>query len=513
MTMLGKQRRAKQPGEKKQLREKKQSANSQVIVTHVTRAGVGLAITGGAVAAIVFLGSFAMPTIEISPAAATVDTARDTTRTLTCAGSALDLGADPSRPLLGIPTGVTKITQQDATNQRLETSTYLRESDNQAVSSFGEAGSNEQAFGSGVLLRIDAAQAYTQALSESEMVASATLSGFMATQCIEASNETWIVGGTTTLGSITLLSITNPGDVPATVFVNVYDDNGIVESLQAAGVVVAPKSQRTVSINGAAPERSSLGVHVLSRGASVVVTMQESLVEGLKPAGVDTIQGIAQPATTLVIPGLSIPRVDGVETVDEHGRDAAGFSLRVLAPGEHGGVITVTGVGEDGNTVTLVTDYAQPGRITEFALEGFTKEFSTVVVEAEVPVVASVAALAIGTEGEDIAWFAAAPVIDREIPFAVPAGPAARIGLYNPGDEPVTVELVRGNGNQPENNLRFTLEAKSSLYAPIASAAGYQFVPGGPVYAALTFEGDGMISTFPIVPPVASAETVQVFTR
>ena len=510
---------SRKPPRQKMPREKK-SVNSQAIMTHASRAGVGLAITGGAVAAIVLLGSVAMPTIEIPPAAATVDTSTDTTRTLACAGSALDLGGDPSRPLLGIPTGETELTEQDATNTGLETSTFVRESDVQAVSSFGEAqqstqgtqGSQSAQAGSGVLLTMDGSQSFTQALSESEMVDAATLSGFMATQCIEASNESWIVGGTTTLGSVTLLSLTNPGDVAATVFVNVYDEQGLVESLQTAGVVVAPKSQRTVSINGAAPERSSLAVHVLSRGAKVVATMQESLVEGLKPAGIDTIQGISRPSTSLVIPGVSSPKVEGAAVSDVHGT-GSGLSIRVLAPGDQGGVVTVTGVSDEGKRVKLVTEYVQPGRLTEFALEALTEEFTTVVVDAEVEVVASVAALSLGTEGEDIAWFTAATAIDREIPFAVPAGPGAHLGLFNPGDAAVSVELVLADGDSPEENLRLTVEAGASLYVPIAAASGFQLLPGGPVFAAITFTGDGMISSFPIVPPQASADTVQVYTR
>ena len=504
--------REKMPREK--IPREKKSANSQAILTHASRAGVGLAITGGAVAAIVLLGSVAMPTIEIPPAAATVDTSTDTTRTLACAGSALDLGGDPSRPLLGIPTGVTELTEQDATNTGLETSTFVRESDIQAMSSFGEAqqGTQSTQAGSGVLLTMDGSQSFTQALSESEMVDAATLSGFMATQCIEASNESWIVGGTTTLGSVTLLSLTNPGDVAATVFVNVYDEQGLVESLQTAGVVIAPKSQRTVSINGAAPERSSLAVHVLSRGAKVVATMQESLVEGLKPAGIDTIQGLSRPSTSLVIPGISSPKVEGAAVSDVH-ETGSGLSIRVLAPGDQGGVVTVTGVSDEGKRVKLVTEYVQPGRLTEFALEALTEEFTTVVVDAEVEVVASIAALSLGTEGEDIAWFTAATAIDREIPFAVPAGPGAHLGLFNPGDAAVSVELVLADGDSPEENLRLTVEAGASLYVPIAAASGFQLLPGGPVFAAITFTGDGMISSFPIVPPQASADTVQVYTR
>ena len=473
--------------------------------TTLTRAGVGLGVTGATVAAIVVLGSVALPSLELPPAAAQIDTASSATRILACAGSALELGGDPSQPLLGIPTGVSEVTVHDAANAQTTDVTFERESD-----AFNGAGPG---LGTGVALEVGGDDAYAVAMSESEQVAATNLGGFMATQCIEPTNETWIVGGTTTVGSVTLLSFTNPGDVPATVFVRVFDSEGLVESLQSAGVVVPPMSQRTVSINGAAPERESLAVHVLSRGAKIVTTMQESLVEGLNPAGIDTIQGAEKPSTALVIPGITSAKVEGVETVDEHGNDEAGHTLRLLAPGEEGGMVTVTGVDEGGATVPLVSDYLQPGLVADFPLEELTEEFSTVLVEAEVPVVGAVSAFAVGSGSEDIAWFAAAPLINREIPLAVPNGPSPTLTLYNPGDGVLTVQLVAGEGDQPEANQRVSIPAKASVRVPVIPTGGYQLLTDAPVYAALAFEGDGVLSTFPVVPPLASADTVLVYTR
>lgn len=482
----------------------KTQAEKKQLRLHLGRAGVGLAITGGVVAAILLVGSVAMPKIELEPVAATIDTAASATRTLTCAGSALELGADPSRPLLAMPTGVTVLTLQDATGYAGKTSSFARESD--------PTGGMEGA-GSGVMLEVEGDQVYAEALSESELPQSGALKGLVTTQCIEATNESWIVGGTTTLGSVTLLSLTNPGDVPATVFVNVYDDKGLVESLQSSGVVVPPKSQRSVSLNGAAPEREKLAVQVLSRGAKVVATLQESLVQGLNPMGVDTVQGIDKPSTTLVIPGITTPVVAGINTVDDHGHDRAGHTLRVLAPGDAGGIVKATGVNAEGKTVKLVSEYVHPGEVTEFALENLTEEFSTVVVDAEVPVVASVTGLGVGSSGEDIAWFTAAPAIDREIAVAVPDAPGAQLTLYNPSDEAVIVDLVAGEGTTPDANLTVTVPAHSSVRQAVKANSGYQLLTGTAVYAALSFAGDGLLSGFPIVPPAGAAETVQVYTR
>lgn len=469
-------------------------------VTHLSRAGVGLGVTGVAVAGILVLGSFAMPTIELAPQAANIETGQSATRTLACAGAALELGADSARPLLAIPTGSATLTEHDAIGGGAKRESYTRESDSPGA-------------GTGVLLEMAGDQTYAQALSESETSASSALKGLVTTQCIEATNESWIVGGTTTLGSVTLLSLTNPGDVDATVFVNVFDDKGPVDSLQSAGVVVPPKSQRTVSLNGAAPDRATLAVQVLSRGAKVVATMQESLVQGLNPAGVDTVQGVAQPEKELVITGITTPRVEGVATVDEHGHDEAGHTLRVLAPGDKGGIVKAFGVNAEGKRVNLISEYVKSGAVTEFALEKLTDAESTVVLESEVPIVASITGLAKGTAGVDIAWFTASPVIDREVPVAVPDAPGALISIYNPSGETVLVDLVAGDGSAAENNITLSIPAKSSVQKQVKANTGYQLLAGAPVFAALSFGGDGLISGFSIVPPLPALETVAVYTR
>lgn len=465
--------------------------------THLTRAGVGLALTGGTVAAVVLLGSFVIPEIQVAPVSVTVDTASNATRTLACPGSALETGVDPVRPLLGVPTGPTVLTLHDATGDAQTTLTFAREVE------------GETSNGSGIVLEMAGEQAYAEALSESQQPNTGSLRGLLTTQCTEATNETWIVGGTTTVGGVTLISLTNPGDVPATVTVNVFDAEGPVESLQSAGVVVPPKSQRTFSLNGAAPERASLAVQVQSRGAKVVAVMQESLVSGLTPRGVDTVSGIAKPSKSLAIPGIITPAAAGEG--DAH--EGAAHTLRVLAPGDTGGVIRVTGVDAAGNTVKLVTEYVKAGMVTEFPLEKLTAEYSTVVIDADVPVVASATGAVESAAGADIMWFTAAPVIDREIPLAVPDAPGAELTLYNPTDEVVLVDLVAGNGNTPEANITISVPARASIRQAVKANSGYQLLTGAPIYAALSFVGDGLISGFPIAPPLAAAETVQVFTR
>lgn len=485
---------------------------NRALLTSLSRAGIGLGLTAVGAVAVLIVGSFVVPTVSIPPVSATVDAARTSSHTLACNGSVLELGADPANPLLGIPVGSSTLTIHDATgvprapdanspSGAAETSSFTREY---------EATQQGTPSGSGVILELDGNQAFAEAVSESENAVAPTLRGFTATQCVEPSTETWIVGGTTTLGSVTIVTLTNPGDVAATVFVNVYDSEGLVDSLQSAGVVVPPLSQRSVSINGYAPDRESLAVQVLSRGAKVVAMMQETFVEGLNPAGVETVQGTSTPQQRVVIAGITEPPQAAAEDVHGH---SAGHTLRVLAPGEKGGVVTVTGVGAEGDTVQLVTEYLQPGKVTEFALEKLTEAFSSVIVEAEVPVVASVTGFAAGATGADIAWFTAATALDREIPVAIPEGPSPQVTFYNPGSEDIVIDLIEGVGNVEGGKLRVNIPAGASVRQSVKSNTGYQLLTSSPVFAAVSFAGDGQLSSFAIVPPAATAESITVYTR
>lgn len=472
-------------------------------LTFTGRAGTGILVTAVGAAAVLVFGSLVLPSITLTPTAAVVDTSGTTTRALVCNGSLLELGADPTQPLLALPVGSSTVVTQSADGVPLDAESFARENEQ---GSFSGASA-----GSGVMFETIGETAYQQAAAESETAATENLKGFTANQCVEPATETWLVGGTTTTGSSTILSLVNPGDVPATVFVTVFDTEGKVESLQTAGVVVAPQSQRTVSINGYAPDRASLAVQVVARGSKVLATLQESLVEGLTPAGVDTVQGVSKPANRLVVAGV---RSFGGGAVDEHGHSGAGHTLRVLAPGNDGSVLNVIGVDAEGKQTKLLTEYLAAGKVTDLALEGLIEGMSTVLVEAEVPVVASITGSAVGAAGEDIAWFAPATEITREIAVAVPGGPSPELVVYNPNERVIDVQLVpneAGGGQAAAQRLQ--IAAGASVRVPVASASGLQLVTEQPVFAALSFAAEGAVAGFAVRAPLATADAVRVYTR
>src|SRR5690606_38739498 len=143
-------------------------------------------------------------------------------------GSFAVLGADPARPGVAVPTGVASLTFAGAASSQTE---LTRE----------EAGGSSPA-----VLTVPATESF--AAAQTQAVVTETLRGLTAAACTEPTNEQWLIGGATMLGVSTTLSLGNPFDVPATVQLTVYDENGPVDSAQTSGVLVPPGSERTISL-------------------------------------------------------------------------------------------------------------------------------------------------------------------------------------------------------------------------------------------------------------------------
>ena len=165
------------------------------------RAAVGLIVVGVAASAVLLLNNATLPAVAREPLAITVDTTLDTARTLVCAGSFTELGADPSRPGVAIPTGAPAVTIAG----KAEASTELTRVEN----------------GTGLPTVLTSPADVPLGAAQIQAVTTEVLRGTAASSCTEPVNEQWLLGGSTTLGVSTTLSLANPGKVPATVQITV----------------------------------------------------------------------------------------------------------------------------------------------------------------------------------------------------------------------------------------------------------------------------------------------------
>ncbi|MGI9823155.1 DUF5719 family protein [Agromyces sp. Marseille-Q5079] len=350
--------------------------------------------------------------------------------------------------------------------------------------------------------------------AQSQTAQSDVLAGFAAASCTEAASESWLVAGATTLGRSSLVLLANPTDVAATVDVRVSGESGPVEARSAVGITVAPRTQRVLSLAGLAPNLASPVVHVTSTGGAIAASLEQSVIEGLAPAGIELTGPTAPPASSLVIPGLVIGGSGGVAADEDHAEGDAFPAVRLHVPGDDPvqatvGVAKVGGGDGDSFDVEL-----QPGTVSDIPLGDLAAGTYTVRIEADGPVVAA-ARSSIGTaESEtdagapaDLAWFVASrPLLDSAV-VAVPSGPSATLQLAG-GEDGATEATVTVDGR----STNVSVPALGAVSVPLRGREVLlEGVEG--VSAAVTYSSGSSLAAFAVMPPGPLDSPIRVFPR
>lgn len=344
--------------------------------------------------------------------------------------------------------------------------------------------------------------------SQSQSISSGGLFGLATAACAEASGDSWLVGGATDVGRTTLVTISNPSSVDATVALSIYGQSGRVAAPGAEGIVVPPGSQRIISLAAFAPGIIAPVVRVESRGGQVVASLQQSIVRTLAPGGVEIIGDTSAPSRTLVIPGLvvaSAGRVAAVQT--EPGYADVETAVRILLPGDAPATATVTVTPERGELAPTVFDLELlGGQVGQVALDGLADGSYTVFVQADLPVVAGVRASVVTADGTaDFAWLGSpAPLGDRAL-LAIAPGPSPRLHLANPTDADVTV--VVESGREPRS---IDVPAGRSVSFPVARGDAAVTGTAG-LIANVSYSGDGQLASFGLRTPGPGSTAITVY--
>jgi hypothetical protein len=335
------------------------------------------------------------------------------------------------------------------------------------------------------------------AAAESSSVDDDDVRGFAASACRPPLAESWLVGGATTLGANDLVILANPGQVAATVELTVYGASGPVVAPGAERVVPAG-GQVVVPLAGLAPNEAEPVVRVRTTGAPVSASLQSSLIRTLLPGGVDQVAPAALPATTQVIPGVAVqqPSADA----------AAGpaTTVRLLAPGADGEA-TVSVLDDEGrpvgepSTIPLAADVP-----SALEIDGLDVGRYSVVVDAGVPVIAGAWSTTGFGEGDDFAWYAAAPDIEVTSTVAVARGAEPALTLVG-GATDAAVVLRDEAGDEQE------IAVPAAGVATVELDAGvYTMEPSAAVRAGVSYSGTGALAGYPLwgADAIAAALTV-----
>jgi hypothetical protein len=466
---------------------------TRLTVTRAVRTTVGLVGVAAAVATIMVAGRLDLPAVGRAPASVTVEpVAADQSRV--CAGGLVELGQDPAAATAATSVGDPSIVSGGVGDAEITSSSL--------------AAPDDAAGGTGpTILSAAPAQAdATLAGAQSQRVDLERLSGFAASSCSEPAAESWLVGGSTDVGQTTVVALANPATVDATVTMEVYGESGHVDAAGAAGIVLEAGTQRLVSLAGLAPNVVLPVIHVVSVGASVTATLQQSAVRSITPEGVEVVGTSSAPSDEQIIPGFVVPSSRPVDRAD--GYDFRVPGVRVLVPGTYDGDVTVVARSADGTASEPQIVRATAESVIDVPLDGLPAGEYSLVVTSDEPVIAAAHSASSRGEGDDIAWFAATMALDDEATVAVASGPQATIGVTNPTGEDRTVSLIAG-GSERE----LVVPAGGSALADVADGRVYRLSGVEGLHAAVTMLGDEGFASAPVSPPSAASDPVVVRTR
>jgi len=350
------------------------------------------------------------------------------------------------------------------------------------------------------------------------------LQGSAAAACQQPGNDLWLVGANTALGRSAVLNLTNASSTPATVSLDLFGSEGPIQAPGSRGLLVAPGSTRSIILAGLAPGQERLSVRVRSAGGPVAAVIQQSVLRGLTPGGVDFITPGTAPSVRQVVSGLDIQDPAGLAALTaKPGFADAGPALEIAVPGAADAVVEIKLYGRDGQKALpgggVVT--AKAGAVTEVSLAGVPAGTYTVAASSDISFAAA-ARLTRGLQPEDaadIAYSAASarlgsqhivpvpPAGDRQLVFGAPDGRATV--SYTPITEDGKIRTAATAKLAGGTTMSIKIPAEvggSPLVGYVVSAAGDS------AYGALLLGRDGRqdISTVAVAPEAAGAQQVPV---
>lgn len=483
-------------------------ANSRAIARGSVRVLAGLIGVGVSVVVLVGAAVVPLPGFRMTPPGQTV-TPVPADQSRVCPGGLLEVGTPgdaSSLSSLGSPSTVTEATTSIAQRSLATPSVRGGGGAPQAVST-QSGGAKDRALIAG---------------AQSQEATASDIAGLAAAACGEATSDSWLVAGSTTLGSTSLVMLNNPTGVDATVNLGVYTEGGRVDSAGANGLVVRANSQLVVPLTGIVPNAQAAVVNVQASGGSVYATMQQSSVAGLSPQGVELVGPTAQPSTRLVVPGMTVANTGKGGGTD--GGAAQLPSVRLLAPGTAAAHVTVTATSDTTAGVDATARITlQGGTVREVPLEHLIDGSYTVRITSDRPVVAAartvdVVASSNANQSEtaraeaasqDFAWFVATTPLQANALFTVPTGPTAALHLVNDAAKDASVTVAERGGS----SSTVAVPAGTAVAVGVRPDASYTLDGVGGLRASVSLTGNGQSSSYGLNPPGPLAQPITVYPK
>jgi hypothetical protein len=455
--------------------------------------GAGVALVAGAVLIPLPSHSVGVPSVEVAPT--------PLPQSLVCAGSLLQLsnggGTDAtSASGIGSPKRSSGASEADVD---IEQSPLAAPDNTTATDETVPT----------VVTAPDADPGVLLAAAQSVAVSQEDVAGLAATNCAEARADTWLVGGATTVGRTSFVLLSNPSDVTADVDLTFFAETGQLDAPGSTGITVEANSQRVFSLAGFAPNAKYPAVHVVSTGGYVAASLQQTVIRGLEPGGVELVGPTVAPSTELIIPGVKITGTSAIaQRLSADGYADLQAALRVYVPGSSDATITVSVASESsGSADGSYSLSASAGVVSELPLKDLPDGTYSVTLESTEPIVASARTSALSSGAVDFAWNQAAAPLDDEVLVPIGPGPSPRIHLANSGTVETSVTLRTASGNEV------------TIVVPAGGTKGLEAQPNTVYTATMTeavsisvgYSSDGQLSAYTVAAPSELAAPIVVY--
>jgi hypothetical protein len=253
--------------------------------------------------------------------------------------------------------------------------------------------------------------------------------------------------------------------------------------------------------------------------------IQQSVLRGLTPGGIDYLAPVQAPASSLAIPGVRVQAPsDAAKISGQSGYADASTVLAVTVPGAGDSVVEVKAYGPDGQVALPKGGVftAAAGKVSQLSLAGLPQGTYSLSVSADAAVTAAVR-LVNSTKAGDAVDLAFAPSagrlgdthlvtlpqdVDSSLSFAAIGGDAT-VQLV-----PISSDGVLGDAKNVELQSGITKTLDPSALLGSSAASVLVSVSGAPVYGVqlLGKSGSAGIAVLPIAGTTAGTQSINITT-
>ncbi len=336
--------------------------------------------------------------------------------------------------------------------------------------------------------------------SQLQLVNNARIKGLVGAACQKPSSEFWLVGGDTTTGRESLLLLTNPSKVDATVNLQVLSTEGELKISGLAAISVPHEDTVINPISALAPKLSTFAVHVQSTGGALAGWLQQKAVRGTSAGGVDFIAPVAGASENLVIPGFLVRGVKDAAALKKANPDFADLTnvLRVTNPGDEPAEITAQVTGSDSKTFgTVLQATIEPRSTIDLDIKGLADGDYAIFIKSSVKILAAAKLNRTNKTANVVTDFVWLPSVSAEAGsrvINVPAAGISKLAIANSTDKTVEYSI---NGGGLAANLKLAPGALVSLLVTGGAVSITASEPG--LAATLIVDVDATIAAIPMV--------------